>query len=192
MTLVPCPACGNPLSRDAVTCPKCGHPPAKSKTKKTGCGCLIVLVLIVIFIAIIINAADNDAIRPKYNPSSPETITTIIGSVDARATARVANGILTLTYSLDPWLLTASTAKFTMLSFAKRFFEQVFQSTKIDYACIVATATLKDIRGNTTQGRVSNLCVTRENAQHTNWPNMALDDIPRIADQAFIHPSFDK
>ena len=31
MSLVPCPACNNPLSAQATTCPKCGHPISRSQ-----------------------------------------------------------------------------------------------------------------------------------------------------------------
>ncbi len=193
VSLTECPACGKPLSSEAVTCPNCGHPTPKPKPqrKKGGCGSVVVLCIVIIIVVGIIYGSSHDAGRPKYDPANPLTITAIIGSSDAGATASLANGVLTLTYSIDPWLLTVSTAKSTMLSFARTFFEQAFLPEQVRYACIVATGTFKDVRGNTSQGRVGNLCMNRANALLTNWSNVASSDIPKFADRAYMHPSFD-
>jgi hypothetical protein len=151
-----------------------------------------VLGILIIIVGALTHSCDRDSARTKYDPKTPTTIASIISSSDAGATATFSDGVLTLTYSINPWLLTASTTKSTMLSFARTFFEQAFLSEQVRYACIVATGSLRDVRGNTSQGRLGELCLSRENALQTHWSNVVSTDIPKFADRVYMHPSLDK
>ena len=113
-------------------------------------------------------------------------------SSTAHPTASFEGGKLSLTYSIDPWMLTASTAKSTFLFQAKRFFKEAFTSPVVQFACVEGTATFKDIRGNESRGKAIQLCMSRSNALRVNWDNIDTDKLPQIVDSSFIHPGFTK
>lgn len=190
--MVNCPACQKEISTEAQSCPHCGHPQQKAKAKKPkGGGWLIILIVIVGWA--IYKGSNNDTVgSPAFDPSKPETIAGIISESSARPTATFEDGKLSLSYSLDPWMLTASTGKTEFYFQAKNFFGEAFSSPIVQRACIEATATFHDIKGNESQGKAGELCMSRGNAAGVRWDNIDTDNIPQIADSSFLHPAFDK
>lgn len=194
MPLIKCPACQHDISDQAQACPNCGHPLAKQTTKapkKHGCLGIATLLALAIAVGIpIIANLNKTGVTASFDPSKPETITAIISETTAHPTASFEAGKLSLTYSIDPWMLTASTAKSTFLYQAKRFFKEAFTSPAVQSACVEGTATFHDIRGNDSRGKAIQLCMSRDNARRVNWNNIDTDKLPQIADTSFIHPGF--
>jgi hypothetical protein len=195
--LIKCPACEREISSEAQSCPHCGHPVAKvvaqqaKQAKQRGCLTIgLGLIALIIAIAIIGDLAGEK--RPAFDAQNPNTITVIISEPKAHAVATFANGNLSLIYSIDPWLLTASTGKFAFLSDAKTFFKDAFTSPVVQYGCIEGTATFKDIRGNERQEMAIELCMSRADAAGVNWDGFDQNNLPSIADRSFVHPAFNK
>ena len=124
MPLIKCPACQHDISDQAQACPNCGHPLTKPApaTNKGPAGCLVAGIVIAAIIGGVAFFGDRSE-APAFDANQPETITQIISEAKAHPAGRFENGKLSLTYSIDPWLLTASTAKSIFFSQAKTFFK---------------------------------------------------------------------
>jgi uncharacterized OB-fold protein len=131
--LINCPACQHEVSDQAQACPSCGHPltkPVAAKKKgKLSTAALVVIAGVVGMIIIGEHTSDNKTeTAASYDVDHPETITRTIHEERANAVARLDNGKLLLTYSIDPWALTTGTAKSIYYFKAKKFFQDAFRS----------------------------------------------------------------
>ena len=98
-------------------------------------------------------------------------------------------GQLTVIIDLDPWMLTAGTARDHLLLTARfNFFGKVFRAPSIEEACLDGTGTLRDIRGNKSRGDLARICMTRKNATTVKWAKVSTDDLGTIADEYWLHP----
>jgi hypothetical protein len=194
MPLTKCPACGKEISAEALACPNCGHPVGKLAAEKNGrIGCFVIILIVIGFGIWESGTSDkSDADNVVFDKSKPESIKTIIHEGKANPTATFRDGKLTLTYSIEPWLLTASIAKTQFYVMARESFPKAFSSPAVQHACVEGIATFHDIRGNQSQGTAIVLCMSRNNALGVRWDNVDSDDLPSIADNSFIHPSFNR
>lgn len=72
VNLIKCPACGNEISKGAVSCPTCGH---VVKNKHKGCGCIVgVIVFLVIIIgSIVLTIGTNKGIQSSVSGVKDES-----------------------------------------------------------------------------------------------------------------------
>jgi hypothetical protein len=194
MPLTKCLACRKEISTEAIACPSCGHSvkrQAAPEAKKNGC---LVVVLVVVTFVTFDFLADKISGRGSnaFDINKPETIASIIHEAVASPNATFRDGKLSLTYSIDPWLLTASTAKSQFFFKAKEFFSSAFNSPRVQFACVEGSATFRDIRGNESQGKAISLCMSRDSAYGVKWENIEIDQMLLLVDSSFIHPSFNK
>ena len=191
MPLIKCSACEKEISTEAQSCPHCGHPQQKAGAKKSNrSGCLIIFIIFAGWL--IYEVGNRNGVSAIFDQNKPETISGIISESSARPKATFEDGKLFLTYSLDPWMLTASTGKNMLYLHAKNFFSEAFSSPLVQSACIEATATFHDIKGDENQGKAGEQCMSGNSAAGVRWDNIDTDNIPRIVDYNFIHPSFDR
>jgi hypothetical protein len=194
MPLTKCSACGKEISADALTCPNCGHPIGKLADQKNGrMGCFVIILIGVG--GGLWNIVTNDktgADNHLVDASKPESIKNIIHESAASPTATFRDGTLSLTYSIDPWLLTTSTAKTQFFFKAKEFFPKAFGWPAVQDACVEGSATFHDIRGNESQEPAMWLCMSRASALEVKWDNVDSNNLPSIVDRGFVHPSFNR
>jgi hypothetical protein len=85
MPIIPCPACKQNVSDQAVACPGCGHPVAKTiedrQTQRVTLGCLGIVVVIIV-IAVISDQCGSS----KKSASSPSGQVDISASIDFTGT----------------------------------------------------------------------------------------------------------
>jgi hypothetical protein len=152
---------------------------------------LVVIAGVVGMIIIGEHTSDNKTeTAASYDVDHPETITRTIHEKRANAVARLDNGKLLLTYSIDPWALTTGTAKSIYYFKAKKFFQDAFRSPVVQYACVEGTGTFKDVRGRESQGKAIELCMSRTNASTVQWTNLDDSNLLLIADSSYVHPAF--
>ena len=155
---------------------------------------LVIAAAIGVGVIVYPQVSSDQPSRPKaeFDPARPESIVSEVQSENARAAATFDAGELRLEYSIMPWALTTGTARRQYYSHAKRLIPIAFRSPKVAVFCNVITATFKDIRGHEAESRAAELCFTRASAARVNWENVDFDNLPRIADRAWIHPGFAK
>lgn len=158
-------------------------------------GCLTVVGIAVLFGAGmgLISAIDSPAPGRPFDPSRPESIVNEVpDSARRTATASFNGGVLQLTYSIDPWALTAGAARDQFYLQATKLIPKAFTAGAVLRFCDVVTATFKDVYGHDSRLTAGIICLNKATAAKVNWPEFDSDNLPRIADEFFLHPGFAK
>jgi hypothetical protein len=154
-------------------------------------GVIIIVVLIAALVVVVAlhQEPSSDPCDTGSATTSAQLVSSIICNSKAEPTTTESNGQVRVIYSLKPWALTASVEKWTFYNHVRKIIPAVFakfkEPNKID---IVGTAEFKDIRGNVGEIYAMRVVFTRSNAATIQWDNIDVDNIPRIADSAWIHP----
>lgn len=127
-------------------------------------------------------------------PDDPEKLAQqIVDNDDAHLIAAVIDGTFKVKYSLDPWAMTRNA---TLLAFemqTKEIVPAIFNRFHdVQSINIIAEATLQNTRGNQFHTPVLRIEFTRRNANTINWQNVLGENLPRIADNFWQDPIFDR
>jgi hypothetical protein len=152
----------------------------------------MVLVAAAIGVGLSYFGSRNDRPSLPFEPSRPETIVNNITTGDAHPTASFQGGQLTIEYSINPWALTIGTARSQFYFQATALIRTAFTAPSVNLFCDRITATFKDVYGHQNEGRAGEVCLTRATAARVNWDKFDSDNLPRIADHFYLHPSFYK
>jgi len=132
-------------------------------------------------------AADKEAI---YNAEPTKLIESLLGSSDAHPTFSKEEDQIKVSYDLDPWSLTPSSATSAFNLHVAKLIPALFvrygDARTIE---VVGRAEFNDKRGNSTRGDAIRITFSRKNSTATNWASVHFGDIPDIADSYWVHPS---
>jgi hypothetical protein len=130
---------------------------------------------------------------PDRAATIAELVKATICSAGADPTTTESQGTVRIIYSLRPWSLTASVVRNTFYRQIQRIVPLAFaRDASVNKVDIVGTGPLKDLRGNESEGYLFHVTFTRANASGIRWDNIDVDNIPRIADGAWEHPSLSR
>jgi hypothetical protein len=122
----------------------------------------------------------------------PDVVAAAICNTSAAPVTTVNQGNVRVVYNLDPWALTAWSSRVTFYQHVQSIVPAVFarfpQITSID---IFGTGKFKDVRGNESRGNAAHMLFTRANASTIRWNNINPDNLPRLADSAWLAPGLE-
>jgi hypothetical protein len=157
-----------------------------------GCcgGCLLLLVLVLV-IGGLSDMAHN---RAKQTADTPQRLAElIINEPDAMVSAYAGNGGITVEFRTDPWALTAGTAKWLFPSHVKKLVPAMLDRfPDAQWVRVNATGELVDVRGNKSREVVMAAGFTRTNAGMIRWEDVLDDNLPKVADEWWVHPAMSK
>lgn len=97
---------------------------------------------------------------------------------------------LVVILNVDKWY---PQEKYIFLEATKDIVPAVFKkSSDINDVSMKAIATFVDIRGHQSQGDAFQIDFSRENSKNIVWDNVQIDNLPRISNSYWEHPSFSK
>ncbi len=208
-TSVQCPYCKRQLpldpprtAGDRVTCGVCGrqltlaHPPRVGapgnavgrKVVLYTCGGCAVLFVLALVIAGVSDMAHNHA---KQTADTPQRLAeSIISQSDAMVSADAGDGGITVRFRIDPWALTAGTARSVFPYNVKRLVpEMLDRFPDAQWVRVNATGELTDVRGNKSREVVMSAGFTRANASTIQWASVLDENLPKVADEWWVHPA---
>lgn len=109
------------------------------------------------------------------------------------SSASLVGDTLTITYQKE--LLTGSWGITEFNYTASQVVPAVFDTTQsgyIDEVTIIERTDFTDIRGNKSVDNVLRVSFSRANASTIHWDNITKDNVPRLADSYWAHPSLSK
>jgi hypothetical protein len=132
-------------------------------------------------------AADREAV---YNTEPAKLIESLLGNADTHPTFSKVGDRITVSYDLDPWSLTASSAKSSFNLHTTKLIPELFRRYADTQAVeIIGKAEFNDKRGNSSRDEAMRITFTRKNSSGINWEKVHFEDVPQIADFYWIHPS---
>lgn len=147
----------------------------------------------IIFSIALMSASNKDAKwrKEKEETSSSQRLAElIVHEPKALARVSISNGLYEVRYNIDPWLLTAGTARSISFNIAidmtRSFFEKFADAKQIN---VIAMATFKDIRGNESVNTFNTVEFSKRNASAIKFDAINHSDIPALADRYWEHPS---
>jgi hypothetical protein len=69
-------------------------------------------------------------------------------------------------------------------------FENLFKDSRVQKVTVISTVELVDQYGQTSRGKGTEYTITRETANKVNWDNLLFENLDKIADGYYIHPTF--
>lgn len=69
-------------------------------------------------------------------------------------------------------------------------FENLFKDNRVQKVTVISTVELVDQYGQTSRGKGTEYTITRETANKVNWDNLLFENLDKIADGYYIHPTF--
>ncbi len=109
----------------------------------------------------------------------------------AQSTAFLDGGSVVVQYNLDPWFVSADSARTAFLLQAQELIPLLFNHIASASAVVVAASVgFSDIRGHQLRGKALEMRFSRLNADRINWRYVRKEDLPRIADAYWEHPGF--
>ena len=201
--LLECADCGHLVSKRAETCPNCGAPlqeerQERQETNRT-CGC-VALAAAALLVAVIVGpclSKPAQTVRPtnytKQTVRHPQQLAKlIISEVDAEVDAKTDEQTITIEYSIDPWALTNGTAKLMFCGHVRDLVPQMFERfSESQTVRVNSWATFTDVRGHDSRAYAFKVRFSRSTGKTVNWENVALSNLPIVADGYWQHPGLD-
>ena len=167
-------------------------------TKSMISGSMVVLFVGAIFgvVKFAIDINDNQTTRTNIEQEAnfkehPEAlIESLVGNSDIHPKFVVSGDHLVVSYDLDPWSLTVSSAKSSFNLHVTKLIPALFaRYPDAQVIQVIGRAEFNDLRGNSSRDDAIRITFSRKNSASINWGNVYYGDIPRIADDYWSHPS---
>lgn len=163
---------------------------------KQSIGCLIIIIALAIYLApsCFRDSSRNRELAKTKDPSRLVYLLLDYIAADAKSSvSKDVNGNITIRFRIDPWALTAGTAKTQFLNHTKEIVPLIFERvTDARSIHLIASGELVDVRGNETRNDVLKIQFSKSTARSILWDNVNLDSLPQISDAYWEHPSFKK
>ena len=125
-----------------------------------------------------------------YKLLPEKLVESIIGNSDIHAKFQDDENQITITYDLDPWALTGSTAISSFNGQIAKLMPVFFSRyPNIQMIEVIGQGEFADQRGNSSRGDMVRITFSRQNSSNINWGNINYGDIPKIADFYWVDPS---
>jgi hypothetical protein len=152
---------------------------------------LLITFTLTIFIGYMIFAHSQDSDRAQNFESakSPrEFVLLTIYEPKADIKTRLEGHDLTITYNLDPWMLTKDWGRTVFQQHLKSSIPTTFYKFRdINTITIIATGTFVDIKGRESHGDAMWATFSRDTSESINWNNILSDNLPTLADKYWAH-----
>jgi hypothetical protein len=212
MALIKCRECGREISSQSPACPGCGAPVKPKRNPALGClGVLGILFLIAVLLPKESErpSAANTAGSSATATPSPTPVPTPSEGTSERVKYEVEKALgksyrnvkriwdmqispqtIRVRFSIDK-NLTAGLIKVSARTDV-RLILQAVQRARYPYAEVTAIGSfpLKDQYGNSEETEVLRVTYRRATVDRINWDGFDSDNIYRIADSVWVHPSF--
>jgi hypothetical protein len=136
-------------------------------------------------------SAVTGSLSSSTDPS--EIAQLILHSQRANSSARIEGDRFIMTYSLKPWSLTMGTAisasNIRMADIVPLVFERFPKVNRVE---VSATGEFDDIRGNSYEKEAVRFVFTRSNSATIRWNRISYSNMPKLADEYWIHPAMTK
>jgi hypothetical protein len=117
-------------------------------------------------------------------------VRTFISETDARAVASLEDGVVTISFNLEPWSLLNSVARWTFNDRSMQLFDNIFRNfNDAERIEITAYAAFVDIRGNEKRGKAAYATLTRRTATGIDFRNVKNENLSSIVDDYWMHPA---
>lgn len=128
--------------------------------------------------------------QATYKATPEKLIEKLIGNSDIHAAFAKTGNQIAISYDLDPWSLTASTAISTFNLHIAQIIPELFGTyPDVQTIQVIGRSEFNDKRGNSSRDNAVRITFTRRNSSGINWKNVHYENIPEIADSYWIHPS---
>ena len=157
-----------------------------------GCGVLLAIFIVVLFVAYCKDEHRNTELGTTKDPARIAYLNLDYVDEGTKSSVTKTGDHVTVEFRIDPWTLTGGTARSHFLNSAKGLFRDYFSRLPdVHRVTIVGTGSFTNIKGNESRGKALEIELTREAASDIQWDKVNSDNLPRIANKFWQHPSFD-